>query len=246
MKKIISLLFAAVPILASAQTGTFTINSKVGEYNAPAKAYLIYSGGATNITDSVVLKNGTFQFSGKISDPVRATLVLDTKGTGLGTLRRQRNADALALYLEQGTITLTSPDSVYKAKITGSKINADNARLQESLKEVGAKFEALNREFTAAPVQQQQQPEFRKGFQDRAEVLEKEHREVLKQFIQQNRSSAVSLDALKTYGGYFPEASEVEPLFNALDASIRSTAAGKAYAEVVKKARVTALGAQAP
>jgi len=235
-----------MPVLASAQSGTFTINSKIGAYNAPAKAYLIYSGGSSNITDSVVLKNGTFQFRGKIGDPVKATLVLDTKGQGWGTLRKQRNADALGFYLEPGTLTLASADSISKAKITGSKVNSDYARLQESLKTVFVKFEALNKEFAAAPPEKQQQQEFRKGFQDRAEVIEKEQREVLKQFVQQNKSSVVSLDALKSYGGYFPEASEVEPLFNALEAPVKSTAAGKAYAEVIKKARVTALGAEAP
>ncbi|HEY1006869.1 MAG TPA: TlpA disulfide reductase family protein [Sphingobacteriaceae bacterium] len=246
MKRIICFVFAAVPALALAQKGSFTLTSKIGEYNAPAKAYLVYYTGKANVVDSATVNKGSFRFTGTLDNPVRATLVLDPKGSGWTAVRRQRGADARALFLEKGTITVTGKDSVSTATISGSKVNADNDVLQAGLKTVSAKFEALNREFAAADSAKQADPAFRKGFQDRAKLIGEEQREVLKRFIQAHASSPVSLDALKSYGGYFPEAAEVEPLYNGLDEAIRSSEPGKAYAEVIKKAKVTALGALAP
>ncbi|HEY0894922.1 MAG TPA: TlpA disulfide reductase family protein [Sphingobacteriaceae bacterium] len=246
MKKIICLIFSAVPVMALAQKGNFTLASKIGDYNAPAKAYLIYYAGNANVVDSATLTKGAFKFTGTIEDPVRATLVLDPKGSGWNAVRRQRGADARALFLEKGTIMLNGKDSVSTASISGSKLNADNEVLQASLKPVKAKFEVLNKEYAAADEAKQSDPAFRKGFQDRAKLIEEEQREVLKKFIESHKASAVSLDALKSYGGYFPEAAEVEPLYNGLDAAVRSSGPGKDYAEVIKKAKVTALGATAP
>lgn len=246
MKRIICFVFAAVPALALAQKGSFTLTSKIGEYSAPAKAYLVYYTGKANVVDSATVNKGSFKFTGTLDNPVRATLVLDPKGSGWTAVRRQRGADARALFLETGTITVSGKDSVSTATISGSKANADNDVLQAGLKTVNAKFEALNREFAAADSAKQADPAFRKGFQERAKLIGEEQREVMKKFIQTHASSPVSLDALKSYGGYFPEAAEVEPLYNGLDAAIRSSESGKEYAEVIKKAKVTALGAVAP
>jgi peroxiredoxin len=246
MKTIFSLLLAAMPVLALAQKGTFTVNSKIGEYKAPAKAYLVYNAGQANVVDSTAVTNGVFKFTGRISDPVRATLILDQKGSGWAALRKQRGADAKGIFLENGTITITGKDSVSTAKVSGSRLNDDNEVLQASLKKLNTKFEALNREFAAADAAKQRDPSFRQGFQTRAEAIQQEQREVLKEFIQSHPRSFVSLEALKSYGGYFPEGGEVEPLFNALDETVKSTNAGKEYAEVVKKAKITALGAMAP
>ncbi|HEY1025027.1 MAG TPA: TlpA disulfide reductase family protein [Sphingobacteriaceae bacterium] len=246
MKKLFSVLLTSLPALAFAQEGSFTIKSKIGLYNPPAKAYLLYRTETASITDSAVLKNGVFEFKGHVTAPARATLVLDAKGSGWTNVRKQRTADVLNLYLEKGEITISGKDSVSTAKITGSPLNADYSRLQVALEPVKAKMKALNAEFAAAPEEKQQSPEYREELTKKLEVIQKEEKEVSAKFIKANPKSYVSLITLLSYGGYYPEPAEVEPLYAALDPSLKETPAGKEFAETIEKAKVTAIGAIAP
>src|SRR5579872_2018712 len=135
MKKILLYIILLLPVAAFAQEPeTFVLNGKIGALNAPAKAYLAYQVGATKVIDSAVITNGSFSFTGKILNPTNASLLLDHKGTGL--IKTDSTADVLNFYVEKGELSLTSPDSAYKAVITGSKINDDSKRLIGQLKPI--------------------------------------------------------------------------------------------------------------
>lgn len=246
MKKLFGILVASIPALAFSQSGSFAIKSKIGTYSSPAKAYLLYRSGMSNVTDSAVLKNGSFEFKGTVNEPTRATLVLDINGSGWTSVRRQRTADVLNFYLEKGVITISGADSVSTSKITGSKINEDYARLQSTLAPVIEKMKALDAQYAAAPLEQQQSPEFRDELARKLDVIRNEERAVSRDFIKENPKSYISLVTLLNYGGYYPEPAEVEPLYDALDPSLKHTPAGKEYAVTIAKAKKTALGATAP
>jgi len=81
MKKIIIIVFALLQGWVYAQSGTFTLKGKVGMLNAPAKAYLIYAVNDNRVLDSTLLVNGSFQFTGTITDPTRAALIVSHDGT---------------------------------------------------------------------------------------------------------------------------------------------------------------------
>lgn len=245
MKFFVPVFLLLFPVIAFPQASDFVLKSRVGNLNVPAKAYLMYRKGPVVAVDSAAVKNGMFEFKGIINNPVRATLVLDHKGIGLNRLRNE-GADVLGLYLEKGNITLISADSVSKAKISGSKINEDNTRFLTEVMRINNKLPALEKEFNAATKEQQQSLAFREDFQKRAEAIEKEQRTVSKEFILKNPASFVSLDILTSYGGYYPEYSEVQPLFAALAPAIRSSEAGNAYSETLERVKLTALGAIAP
>lgn len=245
MKFFVPVFLLLFPVIAFPQASDFVLKSRVGNLNVPAKAYLMYRKGPVVAVDSAAVKNGMFEFKGIINNPVRATLVLDHKGIGLNRLRNE-GADVLGLYLEKGNITLISADSVSKAKISGSKINEDNTRFLTEVMRINNKLPALEKEFNAATKEQQQSLAFREAFQKRAEAIEKEQRTVSKEFILKNPASFVSLDILTSYGGYYPEYSEVQPLFAVLAPAIRSSEAGKAYSETLERVKLTALGAIAP
>ena len=145
-----------MPIAAFAQTSdTFTINGKLGNVTTPAKAHLFYQLGANKVTDSADVVNGSFTFTGSIFNPVNATIVINYKGLPLdkyldasykyadnGALI-SKTADDLDFFLEKGTITITSKDSINNAQITGSQLNLDNIKLQAQLKIINAKGEKL-------------------------------------------------------------------------------------------------------
>jgi len=139
---------AFVPVTAWAQSNTFTVKAKVGVENAPAKAYLNYRADGKNIIDSAVVTNGSFQFTGSISEPAQAEILLDHKGTGLKNLGR--NADVLMMYLEKGNIMIAAKDSVKKAVITGSAINTEYAKYMAFLAVPQKDIAAVNAEYNAA------------------------------------------------------------------------------------------------
>ena len=73
----ILLALGLVPAAVWAQSSNFTLNAKVGQTAAPAKAYLIYILAGNKVTDSVVVDDGAFKFTGTATDPIQAELVLD-------------------------------------------------------------------------------------------------------------------------------------------------------------------------
>src|SRR3954464_9498927 len=124
MKNIFLCIVALLPALAFGQAPQpFTVKSKIGKLNAPAKAYLIYRLGANNVTDSAAIKDGEFTFTGVIMNPVNASLFIDYKGLGFSKYIAQnfpdggpsKTTDMLNFYIEKGTINITSPDSAAKA-----------------------------------------------------------------------------------------------------------------------------------
>src|ERR1700727_468767 len=104
--KWIILFIAGVCTLYTAKAQDYTLTGKVGHYSAPAKAYLLYlldMAGASK-RDSVTIKDGSFVFKGSIPYPINALLIIRPDGKGM------LGGQSIRLYLEPGSITVTSPD----------------------------------------------------------------------------------------------------------------------------------------
>ncbi|MGI4021782.1 MAG: redoxin domain-containing protein [Janthinobacterium lividum] len=238
MKKILFLMLTASPFLAAAQTDDYSLKGKVGSLNSPAKVYLLHRENGQNITDSVALLAGNFEFKGNLTAPTQAILLLDHTGKGIANLGA--GSDALNLYLENGNILINGKDSVKKAKITGSKLNDDNVKLAAAVKPVMDKAVLLNKEYQKAA--EADRPKVADKFKD----LQIEQKVILKKYIQQNPASFVSLDALRSFAGPSPEYNEVMPLFNILSSNIQNTDNGKDYKATLEKLQATAIGSIAP
>ncbi|RZK25692.1 MAG: DUF4369 domain-containing protein, partial [Hymenobacter sp.] len=119
MKNLLLTTLAALPLLSHAQApaGKFVLQGKVASPTV-TKAYLRYTLDERRVVDSAVVKRGAFQFQGALATPVAAYLTLSHGGTSLAKSR-----DMAPLYLEPGTLKLTSPDSASKATIKGSALN---------------------------------------------------------------------------------------------------------------------------
>ncbi|WP_114941636.1 TlpA disulfide reductase family protein [Mucilaginibacter endophyticus] len=259
MKKLFFYIVAMLPVTALAQTNdTFIINGKLGNVSTPAKVYLSYQLGANNVTDSTNVVNGAFSFTGTIINPVNATIAVNYKGLPLekfidanykyadnGSLI-SKTADDLDFFLEKGTITIASKDSIDKAQITGSQLNIDNVKLQAQLKAINQKGEKLMAEAKAATPEQQKSAAFRSAMQARYKALQTEQKTTLKSFISANPNSYLSLLALTSVSGPAPDVSEVEPLYNSLSQNIRDTEAGKMMKAQLEALKVTAIGSEAP
>ncbi|OFY41669.1 MAG: hypothetical protein A2X18_10075 [Bacteroidetes bacterium GWF2_40_14] len=242
MKKTILAILLLAPMSLFAQKGEYTIKGEVGKLNAPAKAYLAYRTATDNITDSSAIVDGKFEFKGLVNAPVKANLVINYKGSGM----RSRTAAQLPMYLEAGVIKVSSPDSLKNAKISGSKINADNDIYMEALKPSDLKMKAFNDEYNALPKDKQQDEAVRAPLTIRYNAIMAEKEAATLAFIKANPASFISLEAIKAYGGSIPEYNKVAPLYNGLTADIKASPAGVEYAASLEIMKKTMVGAVAP
>jgi len=241
--KILAVIIVGImPSILLAQGGSYILNGKVGALPSTAKAYLMYSGTAGRQTDSTAINNGSFSFTGTIDHPLSAYLIINKKGTGINT----NAVSYVTMYLESGIISVTSPDSLDNAKIAGGRVNADNEKLKLALAPATAKMDALNNEWQAASDEKRKLKEFSDDIEKRSNAINQEQKAIYLEFINANPNSLMSLFALKSYAGAVPDVALVEPVFNSLSESVRSTKMGTDYAVDIAKMKKTAIGAVAP
>ncbi len=254
-KKILVAAMAVMPIFAAAQTdGPFKISGKVAKLAAPAKVYLVYRAGGNNITDSASLDNGTFSFTGRVLEPTSASIFLDRKGLGFERYidvnfpdgGPSKTAESLQFFLDKEELNITSADSIQKAQISGSKINADNQKLLAALKPITEKAKTLADEVRSADDVKRQSAAFQNSIESKRKVLQTQQKQVLADFITNNPDSYISLLALGSISGPAPEPAEIEPLFNKLSAELRNSTGGQAIHEQLLALKSTAIGATAP
>jgi peroxiredoxin len=244
MKKIVLFIITLLPVMAMAQTpDTFTLKSKVGNLNAPSRAYLIYKLGANQVIDSAVITAGNFDFNGQLLNPTNAVLVIDHKGVGFEKL--DSTADVLNFYLDKGEFALSSPDSVSKAQITGSKINDDDKKLKAQLEPINAKGRRLMAERKAA-TGALNTPQSRSALQAKSKALQAEQKGIIKKFILSNPDSFLSLMALYSVDGPAPDPVELDSLYNTLSPALKSTEIAKNFQKALEPLKHVAPGTMAP
>jgi peroxiredoxin len=256
MKRTFLCLLAFLPALAFAQNAQpFTIKAKVGKYNTPAQAFLAYRLGANTVTDSAAIVNGEFTFTGTITNPLNATMFIDAKGIGFNKFVSQnfnqstgpsKTTDYLGFYVDKGTVTITSADSLKQAKITGSKVNDDDAKLRAQLKPIVEKAQPYQMKQQSATPAQQQSAAFQNSMMAKYKALQNEQRNMLKTFISANPDSYLSLLALTSVSGPSPDVAEVEPLFNSLSDELKNSDQGRQLRYSLDNLKITAIGSIAP
>jgi peroxiredoxin len=245
MKKIILYIIILLPAMAFAQDElTFSIKSKIGHLNVPARAYLIYQLGANRVVDSTDIHDGSFDFGGQIINPTGALLVIDKNGVGIAKL--DSTADNLTFYIDKGEFYINSPDSLTKAEITNSRINADNKKLMGLLTPLRMQAQRLRIQAQSAPEAQQNSAEFQNAMQNKLKALQFAQKSVLKDFIRANPNSYLSLLALNSVAGPSPDPAELDPLYNSLSQQLKDTETAKVFEKSLVAIRTTAVGVMAP
>lgn len=136
MKKTIGLLLLALPITGICQQQHYKISGLLAGLKSKAKAYLVYKRGNDFTTDSCIIKSGRFSFTGVCAEPQLATLLLGHQGK----FDPSGETDTQSVYLENGIIKVEGKDSLNKARIWGTPLNADNQekiRLSKASKNKG-------------------------------------------------------------------------------------------------------------
>jgi peroxiredoxin len=238
------LLPALVALSASAfAQQPFTIKGKIGQLDA-GKITLRYSIDGKAVTDTALLSGGNFTLKGDVPHALKATLILrrEEKPNALQPLR----PESIALYLEKGTISLVSADSLQKAVVSGTPLNKDNADLNVALKSVNAREQVLIGHYYALTPEDRKNKEITDNLEKSLDDINDERKVILKKYIQQHPATLVSFDALRSFAGSFPEFGEVDPLFNQLSAQVKQHPDAKKFRERLDKLKLLSVGALAP
>ena len=247
MKRLFFYLLLLLPVLAFAQVPQpFNVVGEFGNLNA--KIYLGYQLGSNKVLDSAQAVNGNFEFKGTLIYPSLAILVIDFKGVGVSKLDVGPNADKLAFYIDKGTTNIQSPDSAYKAKIVGSSINDQYLKLLALNDEAGAKTSALMTEqvkMVNDPANANK-PVDQNALQAKLKVIQADYHAKLKNLIQSNPNSYLSLLTIGTLGGPSPDPNELLPVLDGLSKELKETETARSMRSALESLKATANGATAP
>lgn len=234
-----------VQLSAFAQSGknTFTINGKYGTFNSPVKAYLEYNINGKDVTDSVVLRNGVFKFTGTApSSPISADLSFDTKGVG-----RERSLERGSVILEPGIINVSTKgtDSFNGLQVTGTPGNDDYTAFNNIVDDELAQLSPEDKSFMEGKKNPQNTPDFEKQLEGFRERYSKLNNAAYAKFVKSHPNSDLALNLMSKIA-YDGEYAEVKSLFDGFSDKIKNSAKGKSFAKTLEQMKATAIGQMAP
>lgn len=221
---------------ASAQEG-YSLKGRIPVFGEEAKAFLMRG---NKIDSTQIASDGSFDFSGDITEPVRARLVL------------AKNLDAayrsapFSLYLEQGVLRVSSPDSIASARVEGGQANRDYTVLNDQLTAIN-NLQGISRAwYNGLTSEERELADNKRKYKDAQNDLETMRKEKYRQFFVEHNDSPIAIDMLKVYGGFIPEFDEVNPEFQKLTEGVRNSEAGRKYAAELAVVEKLGIGRIAP
>lgn len=244
MKKLLIGAICLLPLASVAQS-PFVVAGKVGKLKAPAKAYLSYRSGSTMVTDSVTLNNGSFEFKGNAEYPLSATLRVKHDATPVDPDPKKRTPnDAVSFYLDKA-VMVTATDSIKHAKLSGSKVNDDNAKYKALLKPIDDQVAVYMKEYGTYTDAQKKDTTFMKPFMAKYNEANKRRDPINKKFIEENYDSYIGLNVFRGTLGYDPNPVTAEPEFLKYSAALRTSQLGKDIQNAIDGAKKSQLGLMA-
>lgn len=247
MKKLFFLLIW-LPCLAIAQNKKMEFKIDGTFKNAPAdisKLFISYSEDGERVTDSIILKNGKYNFSGKISEPVLASIRVQYAPQGDGKIKALSfKRDVANVFLQKGRIKVISTDSMTNLKVSGSAAHKEYVKLNDETKPYNEKLNAL---YTRYNEYYKNKDEVNmKKLDDEIEVLSSEMSDnVYGSYAKSNPNSPLSVYAVKQVAGWDIVPEKVEPLFNTLPESVQQWPSAVKLKEQIETAKKTGIGKNA-
>ncbi|MEO9144531.1 MAG: redoxin domain-containing protein [Ginsengibacter sp.] len=235
MKKIVSFLFALFifSCVARAQDSSFVINGNLEKIKSGTIYLNIYENGKT-FKDSDFIKEGKFRFTGFVSTPFFASLMLP-----------ERHKDYFTFYVEPAKIEISGRgDSLRLLSVKGSPVNADDKLLKERMKPT-TQWEEGN-----SKLYEQAYKDKNTKVMDSLDEIDNDilaaKRKVVAAFVKDYpRSMRAAMAIVENYN-YYAEASDVEPLYNELDNKIKKSVKGREIKAMIDTYAKVAVGKTAP
>ncbi|GGF20761.1 redoxin domain-containing protein [Hymenobacter cavernae] len=235
MKLLLFVLVLLPGLVVGQQPFTYSLKGQLGRVPATATLYLRNNG---HVLDSAHVRDGRFAFRGTSQRPQHVQLLLAPTGVLPTVFRNTKSvpADFAELFLEPTPVVLTSDNLLWHATITGGSVNKEyqlfTAQRQDLLDELyGERHPGdATRVITLASYQQERP----------------HHLRLITKFIREHPASWVSLDLLEQRRLGPAQYDEVAPLYALLSPTLRDSAPGRAYGQLVDSLRTVAPGAAAP
>jgi peroxiredoxin len=234
MKKLV-FMFVIAALMASCKTKEphYVVKGKIS--GADSTTFFLQkreAGKFVKIDSAVVLKGEFTMTGGKVDYPDMVYLM--AKNSRMGK----------SFYLENAEITITGKlDSLYLAKVTGSKTQSEFDSLQASMKPVNNKYRDLY------SVYQEAEKAGNKAKTDSIDkvfdILQKEMTQIEKDFVRNNPKSYVGPSIVRNLS-YDLDASELESMLTAMDTSVTKTQTAKDLLAKVAVMKTVAVGQKAP
>ncbi|UYQ91153.1 AhpC/TSA family protein [Chitinophaga horti] len=230
-----------LPFSLMAQKG-FTVRGKVGTQSAPAIAYLEYSDAGVKKKDSVLLNKGQFVIKGKVSHPVMAYLTVKHDTAAAKPYR----SDNTQFYLENADITVTSPDSVYRAVVKGSRTNEEEAMLRRWQRPYKKSADSVTKAYYALTPEQRKDEAFLKDLRVVMAATQAGYDSVNRAFMKAYPASFISLNVFREVElayNFNPDTAAAR--FARLPQQVRNSYAGKQIQKAIDTGKKTNLGMMA-
>jgi len=217
----ISILCALMPSLALAQTN-ITITGKVDPSHNGEKVTLIHGSSLSKIAiDTDRVTNGSIVFHILNTEPQVANI----------TIGKNRATDHVSIFLAKGDITITVPDSLKNAVITGDKLSEDYSRMTAPIVKLQQQQYYYMAKLGALPADKKQSEE---GLAINAQIQDVKLRITAATYaaIDANPNSYIALYMLKSLSGTVVY-DVVMPHFSKLSSELRNSAEGKALEQKI-------------
>lgn len=241
-KRSILVIAACLPLGLLAQKG-YTLRGKVGTVDAPAMAYLEYRDAGKTIRDSVVMKKGSFVFTGQLSAPVQASVVLKHD-----TITRDKRVrpDALYFWLDNAAVTITATDSVTNGVVKGSKVNEEDRELSALQRPYRKTADSVTKAYYAKTVEERKDSAFRKALGAAQQQSQTGYDSVTRGFIAAHPNSYIALQAFAYIEvGYNFNPDTATRRFSRFAPALQATALGKKIEGMIETGRKTSTGVMA-
>jgi peroxiredoxin len=235
MKKILLplVIFATVAVQAQQTDSAFSISGKFAKV-LTGKVYLTVYKNNQAVKDSATIINGSFGFKGHVQKPSTAFITV-----------KDHKADNLRFFVEPVNMVITGDgDKLKDLTISGSSLNDDNKKLTAFLKPVSDEEKIFGDAYNKAYEAKDQAK--MDSLDELEPIMTARKRSFIKQFVIANPGSLRSAMAINENYGYYAEAAEVEPLYNALHADIKNTETGIDVKKMLDIYMTIAIGQIAP
>ena len=213
--------------------------SKVGE--PIEKVFLYYRAGNESITDSMLVKEGKYSFSGTIAEPVMARIRAVYPELSGGKKRAiSFKRDYVTVFLEPSAISVNSTDSFSNAVVKGSGAHTEYQAIEEKTKALSQKSEALNKGYTA--LYNAKDEAGMKELEKKFDEISAERNNIYRAYLKSNPNSALGVFLVNQIAGWDMKSEEIEPLFAALPKKLQEQPSAVELKEKIEIAKKTGIG----
>lgn len=215
----------------AAQNQPFLVKGKMSQLKDGTPVTLRYITPTGLKRDTAIVKQGNFVIKGEIEIPNKA-MIYSNDGY-----------DQKEFMLDYGTTSIAGKDSFHLATLKGGKSQGEFKSLQDELKPL---FKLGFEQQTEAEQYKESKNEAEaKKVRDRVKETFRKIEQTQNRFIQANPDSYVSLSLLLDKSYHIIPA-EFEPLFNALNPTLKNSTVGKKIEPRLAAAKKTDIGQPAP